>query len=428
MPSSTKPCVAMNYKLVILIFSLFFFYGCTNRSNGDENYCPIVDTTIKSLPKSSIKKINIFFDASGSMMGFMPAAKPSSELQILIPDIISRLNLKYPNSITFYPIYNSSSPIKSLNVKDAGDRIIYGSLAQHGGDTYLPTMLNSIYKSYFSPDAVNIFISDCIYSPKENEKKQAEQATKEIRETIEPYAKDYFSSVFCLFSKFNKIANSPYYLIVFGKPENNHLIESIVIEAVDKKEQPFKQVNFGLKYNQPYYSVVPNTEHSPNCIPNACDNLHGAFGNVTIQNWNPSNDSISFWVGINLNDYPSYATTQAYLDSNLILSMQKGTAKILSITKSPPKKLDKDDKSISDSSSHFIYIQVSELEDYATSIQLALKFSTPTWIADLDQTATEFKREQTYGLVRMMKGFEEAYNQNEKSYFFKNVIVSLIKQ
>lgn len=137
---------------------------------------------------------------------------------------------------------------------------------------------------------------------------------------------------------------------------------------------------------------------------------------------------MSFWIGLNLNNYPSYATTQNYLDSNLTLSMEKGTAKILSITNNPPKELHKDDKTISDSSSHFIHIRVSQLDDCATSIQLALKFSTPKWISDLNQTETEINGEKTYGLERMMKGFGEAYKQNEKSYFFNNLNVSLIKQ
>jgi hypothetical protein len=143
-------------------------------SNGiDSNYCPKVDTTIKTLSQPSIKKVNIFFDASGSMTGYIPATQPSTELQIIIPDIISRLKTKYPNSITFYPIYNSNLPMKLMNLEEAQNKILYGGLTQSTGDTYLPSMLDSVYKNYLSPDAVNIFISDCIYSPNNKQKKQA---------------------------------------------------------------------------------------------------------------------------------------------------------------------------------------------------------------------------------------------------------------
>jgi len=399
-----------------------------SENNLDESYCPKIDSTIKPLPTPSIKTINIFFDASGSMSGFMPTTKPSSQFQILIPDIISKLETEFSSKINFYPIYNSSSPMKPLALNDAENKIIYGTLAENGGDTYIPTMLDSICKGYFTSEAVNIFLSDCIYSPKDKQKKQAEQATREIRETIINYSNDYFTSIFCLFSQYNKISNSPYYLIVFGLPENNHQIEDIIVNEINNKEQKFQKVNFGLKYNKPFYSVLPYTEISSNCIANPCANLKNAFANVSVQNWNAENDSMSFWIAVNLKELPSYATTQTYLDSNLVLTMQKGTAKITSITSTIPKGIDKDDKAIADKSSHFVRIKVSTLEDCATTISLGLKYSTPSWIKELDQTESESNGEKTFGLERMMKGFAEAYKQNEQTYFFNNLNVSLIKQ
>lgn len=394
----------------------------------DENYCPEIDTTIKPLPSPSINTINIFFDASGSMTGFMPTTKPSSEFQILIPDIISKFVSEFGGKVNFFPIYNSAAPMKSLAVNDAVNRIIYGTLAQNGGDTYIPTMLDSIYKGYFGSDAVNIFLSDCIYSPKDKEKKQAEQATREIRETISRYTKNYSTSVFCLLSQFNKIANSPYYLIVFGKPENNHQVEHIILDAVTTKKQVFHQTNFGLQYDKPFYSVLPYTENSPNCIANPCTNLKDAFANVTVQNWNAENDSTSFWVALNLKELPSYATTQSYLDSNMAITMQKGTAKITSISSTAPKGLDKDDKVLADKSTHFVRISISSLDDCATTILLGLRYSTPNWIRELNQTESESNGDKTFGLQRMMNGFSEAYKQNEPAYFFNNIIVSIIKQ
>lgn len=434
-----KTNFSMKKSLLPIIVSLFLLSSCGGNkceisqemltdNKLDENYCPQVDSTITPLPKPSIKKVNIFFDASGSMSGYMPSSKPSSALQILIPDIISRLKTQYPNSITFYPIYNSSLPMKSMNVESAQEKILYGTITQNNGDTYLPTMLDSVYKSYFSSDAVNIFISDCIYSPNNKEKKQAEQATKEIRETISAYTKDYSTSAFCLHSQYLKVNNSPYYLIVFGKPENNHEIENILTKALTDNKQNYEAVNFGLKYNQPYYSVLPYTDKSINCIANPCESFHGAYLNVQVSDWNQQSDSMSFWIGINLRNYPSYATTQSYLDSNLILTMEKGNSKIISITNEPPKALEKDDKPISDKSTHYLHIRVSQLDDCVTSLHLGLRFSKPSWIKDLNEEESENNREKTFGLERMMKGFEQAYNPNGNTYFFNNLNVSLIKQ
>ena len=434
-----KKFISMKNIFIALISLSLFLTGCGGSdcnvdkamcdANGlEETFCPKVDSTIKPLLPPSIKKVNIFFDASGSMAAYMPAFKPSSELQILIPDIISRLKTQYPNSIAFYPIYNSNLPMKSMNVEDAQSKILYGTLTQNNGDTYLPSMLDSVYKSYFTADAVNIFISDCIYSPNNKQKKQADQATKEIRETISKYTNDYYTSAFCLHSQYLKVKGSPYYLIVFGFPENNHVIEGIVTKSLSDSKQKFEAVNFGLKYNQPYYSVLPYTDKSSNCIANPCENFQGAFVNVTVQNWNPQSDSLSFWIGIDLKNYPDYAKTQSYLDSNLILTMEKGVAKKISITNELPNGLEKDDKPISDKSTHYIHIRVSQLDDCVTSLHLTLQFSKPNWIKDLNEEADENNREKTFGLERMMSGFEQAYNPNGKANFFNNLTVSIIKQ
>ncbi len=170
------------------------------------------------------------------------------------------------------------------------------------------------------------------------------------------------------------------------------------------------------------------TDHSSNCTPNPCDNLNGACANVSVQNWHDEGDSMSFWIGVDLKDFPSYATTQSYLDSNLNLSIQKGAAQILSITKNPPKELNRDDKTITDGSSHFIHVRVSELQDCATTLHLSFKYSSPKWIDTLNYDGDEESNSQvTKGLKKMINGFNEAYNQND-AYFFNSLNVSLIKQ
>jgi hypothetical protein len=424
---------------VLFMATLFFLVGCVGseckisqemlEANAlDEHYCPKVDSNVQTLSPPSVKHVNIFFDASGSMAGYMPIDKPSSGLQIIIPDIISRLKTQYSNRVTFYPIYNSNLQMKSMNVEEAQDKILFGRLTQNSGDTYLASMFDSIYKGYSSSDVVNIFISDCVYSPKSSEKKQAEQATKEIRETISSYTKDFHTSAFCLYSKYLKIDSSPYYLIVFGKPENNRQIENIVSKSLNDNGQRFEEVNFGLKYNSPYYSILSYTDKSANCIANPCETLKGAFANITVQNWNSQSDSLSFWIAVDLKEYPSYATSQNYLDSNIIVTMEKGTSKILSITNEPPKGLEKDDKPITDKSTHYIHVKVSQLEDCAASIHLALKFSNPGWIKQLNEEVEDNNHKKTFGLERMMLGFQQAYNPDGKAYFFKNLNVSLIKQ
>lgn len=430
----------MKYNIIIYTFFLFLISGCGRNTceitqelleinKLDVNYCPIIDSTIKSLPNPSIKEINIFIDASGSMTGFMPTSRPSTDFQILIPDIISNLETEFNGQINIYPIYNSKSPMKkSSSNSDVQNGIIYGTLAQRAGDTYIPTMLDSICKGYFSPNSVNIFISDCIYSPRNAEKKQAEQATREIRQAIINHTKEYFTSVFCLFSQFNKISNSPYYLIVFGKPENNHHIENIIENSISTKKQNYKQTNFGLLYNKPFYSVLPYTNISPNCIANPCTNLKDAYANVEVENFKAENDSVSFWIALNLKKLPNYAKTKNYLENNLDLSIQKGVADIVEITASVPNDLHKDDKEIANSSTHFVRVKISSIDECATAIDLRLKYSTPSWISELNQIESESNGEKTFGLERLMNGFSEAYKQDKHAFFFNNLTISIIKK
>jgi hypothetical protein len=430
----------MKYNIIFYTFFLFLISGCgrntceitqelLEKNKLDDNYCPIIDSTIKSLPNSSIKVINIFIDASGSMTGFMPTSRPSTEFQILIPDIISKLETEFNGQINIYPIYNSNSPMKkSSSISDVQKGIIYGNLAQDAGDTYIPTMLDSICKGYFSPNSINIFISDCIYSPRNAEKKQAEQATREIRQAIVNYTKDYYTSIFCLFSQFNKISNSPYYLIVFGKPENNHHIENIIENSISTKKQNYQQTNFGLLYDKPFYSVLPYTNISANCIANPCTNLKDAYANVEVENFKAENDSVSFWIALNLKKLPNYAKTKNYLENNLDLSIQKGVADIVEITTSVPNDIHKDDKEIANSSTYFVRVKVSSIEECATVIDLRLKYSTPSWISKLNQIESESNGEKTFGLERLMNGFSEAYKQDNQALFFKNLTISIIKK
>lgn len=431
----------MKYNIIFYTIFLFLISGCgrkpceltqelIDKNKLDDNYCPILDTTIKPLPNPAINEINIFIDASGSMTGFMPTTRPSTDFQILVPDIISSLETEFNGKINIYPIYNSKSPIKkSSSVSEVQNGIIYGTLAQKAGDTYIPTMLDSIYRGYFSPNTINIFISDCIYSPRNAEKKQAEQATREIRQSISSYTNDYFTSIFCLFSQFNKFLKSPYYLIVFGTPENNHHIENIIKNSIATKKQNHFQTHFGLKYDKPYYSILPNTDHSSNCIANPCANLKDAYANVEVYDWKSENDSLSFWIALDFKNLPEYTKSEDYIRKNLaFLPISKGTAEIAEITSKVPNGLHNDDKEIINSSTHFVRVKVLNIEECAITIHLGLKYDTPSWINELNQTESESNGEKTFGLERLMNGFAEAYKQDKPAYFFNNLTVSIIKK
>jgi len=399
----------------------------------DEDCCPRSSNLSQSPGQPSIRKVNLFFDASGSMAGYMPSSQPSTMLQMLIPDLISRLKSEYPDGISFYPIYNSSSSLSPMDISQAEQQMREGRLSRQTGDTYLPAMLDTIYRNFLHPEAVNIFISDCIYSPAKGQKKQAEQAAKEIREDINRYAGSFYTTVFCLRSEFLRykknlqVNKSPYYLLVFGKPENNHEVEQIIVRAVDALRQPFDLVHYGWKWAPPHYSILQYTDQTGNCIINPCNSCGGAFANIVVEDERPKDEPIRFWIGLDLTKYPSYATSPQYLKSNLVLTISQGSARILDIKGKAPETLAKDDQAIARSVTHFIQIEISEIADCIASLDIALKFSRPGWITQLNENELEENREKTFGLERMMNGFEQAYNSGE-AYFFRGLRISFTKQ
>jgi len=399
----------------------------------DENYCPKVDTTLK-LAEPSIAQVNIFLETSGSMSGYMPLSDPATDFQKNIATILADLNLKYTNHVTFYSIFNSNTPFLKLENGVAKEKILKGAFSW-SGSTYLPVMLDSIIRGYSKNNTVNIFISDCIYSPEKNDKKESELASSDIRTIVSPLIDSSSITTFCLFSDFRakvgtaNISNkSPYYLIVQGKLENCHEIERLLIKSFKQSSQLPAEINFGLKYSMPYYSVLPYTGTTSNFIANPCESFKGAFVSIQAISLAHENDSMKFWIGINLKDLPFYAVEQKYLDSNLVLTLNKGNAEILAISDKAPKDLASDDKPIANNSTHFILVKISQLDDCLSTMSVGLKYSRPSWVSLLNEKKDENNRDKTFGLENIVQGFEQAYYPDGKAWFFNNMNISLLKK
>ena len=424
------------YSVVLLLF-FAALTGCKHNcsdncaQNGlDENCCPKTDESFKPLPRSNIKTVNIFLETSGSMAGYMPTGGSATEFQKIIHDIVDRINGQFPNGVKFYSIYNSNTAFKLLDNFTASKNIISGTFSW-SGSTYLPTMLDSTLKNYMADSAVNIFISDCIFSPEKKDTKETELATTDIRSIFKPFAPKFSSTVFCLYSEFRSAkyqsAKSPYYLILLGNPENIQSMEPLIIESVTTMKQIYEEVNYGLHYVKPYYSVLSLSDITSNFIAYQCDSFQNAFVSLKEISLDASPDSMKFWIGVNLKGFPSYAVDTAYLKSNLNLTV-KGKGEITAISRTVPKGLQDIDKPFSDKCTHFIQVRISELNDCVSTLQLSLKYSKPQWIENLTEPKDEYNRSKTFGLDKIDSGLEQAYKTDENPYFFKNLTISLIKK
>jgi len=278
----------------ILLFSItltFLLCSCNSEickqlcieEGLDNDCCPKIDSTDLFLPASSIKEINIFLETSGSMEGYMPNLEPATNFQKIIPTIIEKIGILYPNKLNFYSIFDTKHPFSKLNIPTAREKILYGKF-EWNGNTYIPEMLDSVSR-YLDYKSVNLFISDCIYSPVQEDKKQMEMTKTDIWKIVSKNANSFSTTFFCLYSEFISEVfpsnNSPYYIVLQGAPQNIRLIESIIYQSINDAKQEFKEIYFGLKYARPYYSVLPYSETSANFIAMPCSLFNDAF--ISIQ-------------------------------------------------------------------------------------------------------------------------------------------------
>lgn len=430
----------MRHIYPILFLLLISFASCNDCNKAcvvkkfECDCCPKVDTIVKSLPKSSITAINIFLDISGSMDGFMPNAMPGTNFQRIIPEIISKLKSEYPNQVSFFSVYDLQNKMKTEDLENARDEILHGTFSWTG-NTYLPVMLDSIVKRHLKNDAVNIFISDCIYAPEKKDEKKSDLVSTDIFSVMKPFAKTFSTSIYCLSSEFRgkntKVDSSPYYMLLTGKQENLTVIENLMMNSFKTFNQTFQEIHFGQEYSVPFYSVLPYTETSGNFIANPCASLNNAF--ATVQEIDLSQKPIELWIGVNLLGLPDYATQNNFLESNLIITLNGEVQKAISIF---PKdkfisKIDESDKEIENECSHFVRIKITDLDEQVSTLQLSLKNQEPSWIETTnhnDIVKKEKNREKTYGLSNIILGLEQVYNMNETTMFFKPITITLIKK
>lgn len=424
-------------KILLLFLALPILLSCNSNKcrqlcsdkGLDEECCPKIDSTTLLTTNAKVDKINIFIETSGSMAGYMPASKPATEFQLVITDILSKVNSKFSGKVSIYYMAEQNKPCIRIDFNKAKNDVLNGNFIW-SGSTDIPSMIDSV-SDYLKTNSVNILVSDFIYSPEKGKSKITEIASTDIYSLVAPFNK-YSSSFICLFSEYrssicsdkNPTEKSPYYLFLQGKAENIRVVESVLYESVSKSNSEYKEINFGLNYKMPYYSVFPYTETTSNFIANSCASFQNAF--VSIQEISES--QIEFWLGLDLNDFPEYSKTNEYLRQNLEIQLDNGVYEIVTIEKLPYSNIVADDKQIAQKCSHIVKLKISNLSECVSVLSISLKCDLPDWRNNLNENTSENNREKTFGLEKIISGFEQAYCPKQKEYFFKNLPISLIKE
>lgn len=425
-------------RIFVLFLSFLILTSCNsnkcrqqcNDKGLDEECCPQIDSAAL-LQKNQVEKINVFIETSGSMAGYMPASKPTTGFQILVADILTKLNTNFPNKVFIYYLDEQNRPCSIVTLPQAKNDILNGNF-KWSGSTYIPNMMDTV-NSYLKDNSVNLLVTDLIYSPEKSKTKITSIASTDIFSILAPI-KNYSSSIICLFSQYrssicadkNPTDKSPYYLLLQGKSENIFNVESIVYGSIKNSDNEYKEINFGL-HNFPYYSLLPYTEISSNFIANSCNAFQNAFVSIQDINLSDNGGNIEFWLGLDLKDLPEYSKTDVYLKQNLEMQLN-GKVVIVSTEKLPYSNVVADDKPIAQKCSHLIKLRVSELSDCVSILSLSLKCTSPDWPIELNEKTSENNREKTFGLEKIISGFKQAYISDQDEYFFKNLSIALIKE
>ncbi len=424
-------------KILILGILPLFLINCNNNNcakygsqNGlDLDCCPIKDSTINLLPKSSIKQVNVFLETSGSMKGFMPVSTPATKFQMVMPDFLSKLNSNSRINYNFYSIKESNSDCIKLEAKGARESILYGKF-DWGLNTYIPTMLDSV-NAYLNNDVVNILITDGIYEPKEE--KETSQAITDIREIMKG-GNNYSTSLFCVFSDYRltkkNIEVSPYYLIVRGKPENIKEVEKMLRSLIKESKQTFEELNLGFKYDPPFYSILPYFETTENFVAMSCTDYQDAYISIQEIELKKENTATTFWVGVNLKSYPDYCQQNNYLMENLELKLGSGEVIIKDVVQNITNLAEKEEIDLANKMTHFIQLEITDMGTPISILEISLKYKLPTWYIALNEDNIKANGEKTYGLKNIVEGFTAAYKTDDinNQYLFRNLKISLIKK
>lgn len=303
-------------KLTALIPVLGFLFsiiivGCADDCNIactenklECNCCPVLDTT--SCRQPIVGKVLIFLETSGSMSGYMPAGSTTTSFQRVIPNVISKLKSSFPTE--FYSIKESSQKPVSLDAEQASSQIIKGQFLPWGQNTSIPEMLDTINNHRGESD-VTILISDLIYSPQEQ--KEVGQAVTLISEQFSN--SKLTTSILALTSDFNsnktQTPKAPYYVVIRGEQSNVDEIKRIIFQSLSVYQEQASEVDFGKNFETPYYSVIPYANGIGTWEPVNCNQAAETY--AVIKNIE-SNDSLAFWIGVDLSGNPGYSKNIDY--------------------------------------------------------------------------------------------------------------------
>lgn len=256
-----------------------------------------LDTTYVAFVPQRPESVKLYIETSGSMNGFFRANK-TNKFKKTVWSVVSGLQHCSDNNV--YTMSNGGEIDSPISFNDFRNKMNAGGFVSNT-DTHIPAMLASIIQNIdTNKNEVAVLISDMKYSPTgPGAAPTIAQYQEQIRNLTarHPYGVAFICATSEYLDNGGSVveAESPYYYIVIGKPENVAATRNDIVAWCEYTDSYVESGDLGMNYRTPQYAV-----HS---ITNGL--AHSGFPNQVITTYDRGlSDTCSFVVRINLTGYP----------------------------------------------------------------------------------------------------------------------------
>ena len=435
-----KPILRYTPLLLAFNLSLLLLYACSAPERKRENNATGEVSTAATTGCSGTENtqldrfdtLNVLVETSGSMAGFMPTSGSQTNFQRVLDNILA--NAEAENAATLQ-LFSAGENIKTLSLPKFREMLRQG-LKETTASTALPNLIKQVAAKHTGLGQVSLFVSDFIYAPPKSTDR--DYISTDIRRALQAVkAKGLAVSVYAFQSKFNgtyypagaKSGGSgqplrnccetelPFYIWAIGSEAGLNRVNSKLMNNLS-----YEIIDLGFTRTDPVYGLMPGAGRGGNWYL-----LNPQQPTITIDNTREaSSGEMQFTVGFNTQQLPHQFARQAYLEENLKLKVNNGSAEISEIRNKSDfesaGRLSSRDKALLDCYTYYVTVKVNKLDNrnQPLTINLQLDQQLPLWIEEWtteDDRRPEESGAKTFALNDIMKGVQNLYVSSQSNWF-----------
>ena len=418
----------------------------------DDAGTPTIEADLPSSPKKEEVgdlEFSLFMESSGSMY---PYTASSTDFKNAIYDLVTRISDKGEQKNLINYIGEIIFPVDE-SVRDFIGKSDPFDIAKKNKRKIntASTDINQIIKLLFeqgNKNAINILVSDCIYSIKGKDARDGLSKMKYItKDVFQDYSDDYSVLVLQLSSEYNGNyypydgstvkykGKRPYYMLFIGR---NAQIEKMLNDKTYQEIQDFESLagyeNYHLftqaEQSDLYYSVMPSTSKKGEFSADRDFSDRNYIRGLEDFELSSRDDNVhQFSVAVDLSDVlveESYKTSP----KNYIID---GVDDFFLESVEALDDYSKSDRRYIGDATHLLTISTEKITEKSQKLEIGLEKVLPYWIKksatddDRKMTSGSKLRYKTFGIDYMMDGIDEGYNPKGKTSTYFNISINLKK-